>query len=70
MRNDRLLGVAQASHLYANVQAIGDLPQGVVDELIAFWTQENALRGETFQAVGLSGAEDACALIAAAIVKP
>jgi inorganic pyrophosphatase len=66
VRNDRLIAAAQASHLYAAIRALGDLPAGMAEQLIAFWTNYNALRGESFQAIGVATPARACALIAAA----
>src|SRR6201995_1531341 len=37
VRNDRLLAVAEANHMYANIKSLKDLPQPFLDELQDFF---------------------------------
>lgn len=66
VRNDRLLAVACASHLYAELAAIEALPEVVTRELVAFWTTYNRLRGEDFHLIALAPAERAASIVEAA----
>ena len=63
MRNDRLLAVADKSHLYRRVQALGDLDRGVLEEIERFFEFYNAQKGETFTPLGRQGARRAEALV-------
>lgn len=62
-RNDRMLGVALPSELYARVNTLADLGQPFVDHLADFWIQKDKLEGKTFRLIGVAGPDAAAALI-------
>ena len=62
-RNDRLLGVAAPSELYAQVKTLGDLGQPFVDHLADFWINKDKLEGKTFRLLSVGGPDAAIALI-------
>lgn len=63
MRNDRLLAVADKSHMYGRVEALADLDRSVLDEIERFFQFYNAQKGETFTPLGRRGADRAEALV-------
>jgi inorganic pyrophosphatase len=65
-RNDRVLSVACASHLFRDVTGPGDLGKGVLKNLTEFWVNYDALRGVTFKVLGVKAAPTAVALVKAA----
>lgn len=65
IRNDRLIGVATASHLFARVRRLEDLGEAFRKNLERFWVNYNALRGVDFHVLALRDAETAVRLIAA-----
>ena len=62
-RNDRLLGVASPSHLYAQVRTVEDLGQTFVDHLGEFWINKDKLEGKAFRLLGVGDGKAAVALI-------
>ena len=63
-RNDRLLGVAEASHDFANVRTLDDLPKQLLDHMSEFFVQyPNLLGGKTYKLLGPAGPEEATRLI-------
>lgn len=63
-RNDRLLAVACASHAFANVQTIEDLPKQLLDNIQEFFvTYPRVLGGKKYRIVGSKGPKEACKLI-------
>jgi inorganic pyrophosphatase len=62
-RNDRLLGAAAVSHLYAAIRTLQDLPPDFVDNLVQFWINKDRLEGKAFRCIGLKGPADAASLI-------
>lgn len=54
-RNDRLISVAAASHLYKDIQSLEDLSAGVVGEVEHFFISYNEFRGRQFKPVGRHG---------------
>lgn len=56
VRNDRLLGVAEASLQFADVAAVEDLASDFMDTLTAFWTHYQQLRGVDFKVLGVRDA--------------
>ncbi len=62
-RNDRLIGVATVSRLYARIAGLGDLPTDYLDQLTAFWVQYNALKGKRFEVLREGPPKDAAAAI-------
>ena len=64
-RNDRLVAVAAASHLYAHLATLDDVPEGLLEELEGFMTTYDAARGRRFTVLGRGGPDDARALVRA-----
>lgn len=58
-RNDRVLAVAQASHLFEKLRGADDLPERFRRNLSEFWVNYAALRGVTFKVLGVKGPEAA-----------
>jgi len=62
-RNDRLLAVAAASHLYARVRGFRDLPHTWMRELESFFVNYHKLQGLKYRLLGCKGAGTAMRLI-------
>lgn len=65
IRNDRLVAVPTASHLFAKVTRLDDLGEAFRDNLERFWVNYNALRGVDFRVLAERDADTAVRLIAA-----
>lgn len=52
VRNDRLLAVAEANHLYANIRSIQDLPSQFLHELENFFVNYHNLEGKKYKLLG------------------
>jgi inorganic pyrophosphatase len=63
VRNDRLLAVAEATHLYAHVRSYTDLPDGVVQEIGEFFVNYHRLEGSEYRILGCKGSGAASAVI-------
>lgn len=63
IRNDRLVAVAEANHMYANVRKLKDLPGKLVQELQDFFVNYHNLEGKKYRLLGCKGAEAALRLI-------
>ena len=63
IRNDRLVAVADANHMYANVRRMKDLPKKWVDELEVFFVNYHNLEGKKYRLLGVKGEETALQLI-------
>jgi inorganic pyrophosphatase len=63
IRNDRLVAVADANHLYANVKRLKDLPAKWIDELQVFFVNYHNLQGKKYRLLGCKGADAAMTLI-------
>jgi inorganic pyrophosphatase len=63
IRNDRLLAVADANHMYANIRKIKDLPSKWVKELEIFFVNYHNLEGKKYPLLGCKGADAARMLI-------
>src|ERR1700758_3665892 len=63
IRNDRLVAVAEANHMYANVRKLNDLPGKWVKELEIFFVNYHNLEGKEFRLLGCKGADVALRLI-------
>ena len=55
VRNDRLVAVAEASHEYADVHTLKDLPGKWMDEVAAFFVQYQRLEGKEYRLLGSKG---------------
>ncbi len=63
-RNDRLLGVALASHDFADIQTLDDLPKNLLDHMSEFFVQyPQLLGGKVYKLLGPAGPEEATRLI-------
>lgn len=56
VRNDRLLAVAETSHLYANIYGLDDLPGQLIRELEDFFVNYHRLEGKRYKLVSCKGA--------------
>ena len=63
VRNDRLVAVAEANHMYANVAKLEDLSKQWVKELADFFVIYHSLEGKQYELLGCKGHADAMALI-------
>jgi inorganic pyrophosphatase len=63
-RNDRLLAVAEGSHLHRGVRALDDLGDPLLHEIEHFFASYNAARGRRFTPLGRGGPDRARALVA------
>lgn len=62
-RNDRLLAVAAATHQYAKVRKLTDLPRTWIRELEDFFVNYHKLEGKEYRLLGCKGADAAFRLI-------
>lgn len=63
IRNDRLLAVTTATHQYAGIQRIADLPKAWVHELEIFFVNYHQLEGKKYRLLGCKGREKGLSLI-------
>lgn len=63
IRNDRLVAVAEANHVYANVRKLTDLPSKWLKELQDFFVNYHNLEGKRYRLLGCKGADAALRLI-------
>lgn len=49
VRNDRFIAVPGVSNLFSTVQALDDLPEGIIDQLEAFFKNYNKQAGKKFK---------------------
>src|SRR3984885_7661843 len=63
IRNDRLVAVANANHMYANVRKLKDLPSKWLDEVQYFFVNYHGLEGKKYKLLGCKGKEVAFRLI-------
>jgi inorganic pyrophosphatase len=63
IRNDRLVAVAEANHMYANIRRMNDLPKKWVDELEVFFVNYHNLEGKKYRLLGVKGEPTALRLI-------
>ena len=62
-RNDRLVAVAETSHIYADFKRLKDMPKQEVKELEEFFVNYHQLEGKKYKLLGLRGRKTALALI-------
>jgi inorganic pyrophosphatase len=62
-RNDRLVAIAQANHMYANIKKLKDLPDQFLRELQNFFVDYHKLEGKKYKLLGCKGKVAALALI-------
>jgi inorganic pyrophosphatase len=63
IRNDRLVAVADANHMYENVKKLTDLPKRWIKELEIFFVNYHGLEGKQYRLLGCKGADAAMRLI-------
>ena len=63
IRNDRLVAVAEANHMYANVRKLNDLPAKWIKELQDFFVNYHNLEGKKYRLLGCKGKDTALQLI-------
>ena len=63
IRNDRLVAVAEANHMYANIKRLKDLPDKFLHELQDFFVNYHNLEGKKYKLLGCRGIEVAMDLI-------
>ena len=63
VRNDRLVAVAKANHMYANVNTLKDLPSKWIKELELFFVNYHNLEGRQYRLLGCKGSNVAMKLI-------
>jgi inorganic pyrophosphatase len=63
IRNDRLVAVAEANHMYANIKRLKDLSGQFLRELQDFFVNYHNLEGKKYKLLGCRGAEAAMSLI-------
>jgi len=63
VRNDRLVAVADANHMYANVRKLKDLPDKWLEELQVFFVNYHNLEGKKYELLGCKGTDAAYSLI-------
>jgi inorganic pyrophosphatase len=62
-RNDRLVAIAEANHMYANIRKIKDLPRQFLKELETFFVNYHGLEGKRYELLGCKGHDTAMSLI-------
>jgi inorganic pyrophosphatase len=63
IRNDRLVAVAEATHMYANIKKLEDLPRHFIKELEDFFVNYHQLEGKQYKLLGCRDAGEAFRLI-------
>ncbi len=63
IRNDRLIAVAEANHMYAKIRRFQDLPGKWLKELEDFFVNYHKLQGKQFKLLGCKGESAAMSLI-------
>ena len=63
IRNDRLVAIADANHMYANVRKLNDLPKQFLRELEDFFVNYHELQGKEYKLLGCKGIAEAETLI-------
>lgn len=63
IRNDRLVAIAEANHMYANIRKLKDLPDQFLQELQDFFVNYHQLEGKKYKLLGCKGNNAAMILI-------
>ena len=63
IRNDRLVAIAEANHMYNNVRKLDDLPKKFIKELEDFFVNYHKLQGKQYKLLGCKDAPEALRLI-------
>jgi inorganic pyrophosphatase len=62
-RNDRVVAIAEANHMYANIRKLKDLPDQFLRELQDFFVNYHRLEGKQYKLLGCKGTAAAMRLI-------
>jgi len=62
-RNDRLVAVAETTHMYANIKKMKDLPKQALREIEEFFVNYHRLQGKKYKLLGCKGEKTALELI-------
>lgn len=63
IRNDRILAVAEANHMYVNIKSLDDLPHQFIKELEEFFVNYHRLEGKEYKLLGCKSLDAALTLI-------
>ncbi len=63
IRNDRLVAIAEANHMYAHIRKVGDLPKHFLRELETFFVNCHTLEGKRYELLACKGTAEAMRLI-------
>ena len=63
IRNDRLVAIAEANHMYANIKRLKDIPKKTIRELQDFFVNYHRLEGKEYKLLGCKGKSTAMTLI-------
>lgn len=63
IRNDRLVAIAEANHMYANIRKLKDLPEQFLKELQVFFVNYHRLEGKEYKLLGCHSSQTALLLI-------
>jgi inorganic pyrophosphatase len=66
VRNDRLVAVAETTHMYAKFKRLKDMPKQALKEIEQFFVNYHKLQGKEYKLLGVKGEKTALALIAKA----
>jgi inorganic pyrophosphatase len=66
VRNDRLVAVAETTHMYAKFKRLKDMPKQALKEIEQFFVNYHKLQGKKYKLLGIKGEKTALALIAKA----
>jgi inorganic pyrophosphatase len=69
VRNDRLVAVADTTHMYAKFKKLKDMPKQALKEIEEFFVNYHRLQGKKYKLLGIKGEKTALALIAKARKK-
>jgi inorganic pyrophosphatase len=62
-RNDRLVAVAETTHMYAKFSKLKDMPKQALREIEEFFVNYHKLQGKEYRLLGCKGEETALRLI-------
>jgi inorganic pyrophosphatase len=63
IRNDRLVAVAEANHMYASIRKLSDLPSKWLKELQVFFVNYHNLEGKQYKLLGCRGTKQGMRLV-------
>ncbi len=63
VRNDRLVAIAEANHMYVDIRKVNDLPKQVLTELETFFVNYHELEGKRYKLLACKGPAAAMRLI-------